>query len=282
MNDQRIFECIADAQGPVSVQEIARQMGVDIDDARGQLAALLSVGDLVAIHGEYDFSERFKRGDVHAQLMKRAAAVAFAAKAKQGQLEDTAVMFLMTRGGRCSASEMHLALGLKPDQLASTELRESLRTGKLFKEGAQWMLDRRAVPRNDPAADLEEDLAAAGERRVQPIPKPVLAQTVGKPVEVPAPAVETLQSNATAPSLEVPVFAKIAPPPVVPHLRIAGHRQNGLRLQRGEGEPLVLSPEETRRLRNYLRPASRKRLVRTADVVHNNLALNHLELIKNG
>lgn len=251
MNDQRIFECIAAAEGSLSVSELARQMEVDVDDARGQLAALLAVGDIIIVRGEYDFSERFKRGEVHAQLMKRAAAVQFAAKEKHGQLEDIAVMFLITRGGRCSASEMHLALNLKPHELASRELREALRTGKLFKEGPVWMLDRRSVPRNDPSADLEEDLAAVGSSARDRSPVAPVEESKKAMLRT---EVATIQPDSDAPvTLNIPVLAQLdSLPASMQHLCIAGHRQNGLRLQRGTGEALILSSEETRRLRNFL------------------------------
>jgi hypothetical protein len=165
MNDQTIYECIA-LNGPMTAEAIAEAMRVDVNDAIEHLAALRGIGDLVLTDGAYSFSRGFA-GSEDGQRARRKAAAILQGRAAAGETPlDKALNFLVARGGTCLSWEMHSALGLQQNELASEVLSDALAEGRLFREGKHWFLDRRAAPRSA-QAELEEDLASGQARRVE-------------------------------------------------------------------------------------------------------------------
>jgi hypothetical protein len=191
MNDQRIFECLAQ-NGPSTDVELAIWLAVSADDIHGQMAALVAVGDVCRVpHGDgmaYQFSEGFKRSEVHAKIARRAAILKYQQDPATTTPAAKARHFLLANGRQCTSAEMHAALGLTSDELPSAVLADELAAGHLFKDGKHWFLDdRRAAPRELPAVapaalDLPEipRLLAPAAEAVRFWPIPEVASAIAK------------------------------------------------------------------------------------------------------
>lgn len=172
MNDQKIYECIA-LNGPMTAAALAQELGVDVDDAIEHLAALRGVGDLVLADGVYSFSRGFSISEDGRRARARADAITQGRAGAGTCVTDRALNFLIARGGRCASWELHKALELGADELTSVVLADALVAGRLFKEGKEFFVDRRTMPREYSAArEFEADLMAEPARRVEQIAGP--------------------------------------------------------------------------------------------------------------
>lgn len=211
MNDQRIFECLAQ-NGPSTDVELAIWLAVSPDDIHGQMAALMAVGDVCRVpHGDgmaYQFSEGFKRSEVHAKIARRAAILKFQQDPAITTPAAKARHFLLANGRQCTSAEMHAALGLGPDELPSAVLADELAAGHLFKDGKHWFLDdRRGEPRALPAVapavlelpEIPRLLAPAAEAvRIWPMPDAMPERATPRPRDP--------SSGVFMPAEEVPVL----------------------------------------------------------------------------
>lgn len=188
MNDQKIFECLSQL-GAANDVELAIWLGTSTDDIYGQMAALISVGD-VKIETRVDrsfyvFTERFKATDEYAKLKRRADLLQFQQDPLATTPEAKATHYMLANGRQATSAELHAVLGLGADDLPSAVLADALAEGRMFRDGKRWFLDRRSEVR-EPAALLEEDLDS----------KPMLRQQVAWP----------------SPSTAKPITTVVAPP----------------------------------------------------------------------
>lgn len=170
MNDQTIYEAIA-LNGPMTAAALAAAMGTEIDDTIAHLAALRGVGDLVLVDGIYSFGKDFVRSEDHRRAKLKALAIMQARTAGGETPLDRALNFLIARGGECTSSEMHAALGLQPDVLPSVVLADALAQQRLFKDGKLWRLDRRTAPRISPSLSIvfEDELNSGLAKRAEQV-----------------------------------------------------------------------------------------------------------------
>lgn len=170
MNDQKIYECIA-MNGPMTAAALAAAMETEVNDTIEHLAALRSVGDLVLVDGVYSFGRGFMSSEDYRRAKNKVLTILQARAAGGETMLDRALNFLIARGGECTGSDLHAALGLLPDELPSAVLAEALVQQRLFKDGKLWRLDRRAVPRTSASLSIEfeEELNSGSALRVEQV-----------------------------------------------------------------------------------------------------------------
>lgn len=227
MNDQKIFECIA-INGTSTDIELAIWLDTTSDDVRGQCAALVSVGDILATDDgptqAYVFSGKFQRSPDYAKLMRRADIAKF--QRQDEPPETVAVRFLEANDRECTGAELALALGLTGDQMPSQVLADALAAGRIFKDGKHWFLDRRDEPRALPA-----------------VPTPALALPDGMVLpRLLAPAAEAVriwpkpEVSITGAKVSVPQdqsFGFLRPAETPPVLRMQKRHDKSVSLKRG-------------------------------------------------
>jgi hypothetical protein len=158
MNDQAILEKIAQHPKCRAVQ-LADWIDIALEDAQASLAGLIAVGDVVAEPGTspaghpcqfYSLSDKFKASQAYKPLAVKAIAADFAAGHADLNKTDRAIAFVR-ESGTASSYELHVVMGLKPEQHASGSLANALADGRLAKDGKKWILGPAA--KQDPRAE---------------------------------------------------------------------------------------------------------------------------------
>lgn len=216
-NDQAILERIAQNPKCRAVQ-LADWLDADVDDVGAQLAALISVGDVVLSHGTapngtpcalYDLTEAFKASKAYEPILAKTLAAHFATFRPDLGKTDRAVEFVRERGMATSA-ELHAVLGLAPDEYASTYLRSAITSARLVKDGKTWTLGPKESGPAKEVTKVPVHVPGAAFPTVAPTTAPAVAST--KP--------DALESGADLgrirPELPVPTFVPTAAPTTAP------------------------------------------------------------------
>lgn len=215
MNDQQIYLLIAKIPKIRAVQ-VADALDAPLEDATGALDALIAVGDLVASSGFspngmactlYDFSDEFRRSKEHRALLSMLPAAENDMAGLAGLSQVNRAIEFVRRNGVATTEQLHNAMGLADGQYVSRYLGAAVRTGKLSKDGRDYMLGHGAPRAAKPAR----------------APKPKMH------VVPPVPAADEF--------IEVP-----EPQPMAPDLRCAVWSDGVVELQRG-GVPVVAMSE---------------------------------------
>lgn len=219
MNDQAIFEQLAQHPKSRAVQ-IADRLDCDVDDVQTTLSALIAVGEVTASNGSapnntpcqvYELSERFKESDAFPLLEAKAAAMRFAMTHANLSRIDRAVEFV--RGvGVATSAELHIVMGLAPEEYASVILSHTLRAERLAKDGKNWVLGPKAG-----AASEVQDTAAGGAMPNGAMlgvkePLPVL-RPIETPKEQPKLPVKPPKQEVPTPNVPAQTGTAAAPPP---------------------------------------------------------------------
>jgi hypothetical protein len=147
MNDQAILEKIAQHPQCRAVQ-LADWIDIALEDVRASLAGLIAVGDVTAEPGTspaghacqyYRLSDKFKASKAYKPLATKAVAADFAAAHAHLNKTDRAIAFVR-ESGTASSYELHVVMGLKPEQHASGSLAPTLVDGRLARNGKSWTL----------------------------------------------------------------------------------------------------------------------------------------------
>jgi hypothetical protein len=187
MNDQAILERIAQHPKCRAVQ-LADWLDLDLVDVQAALAALIAVGDVTSEPGLspaknpcqfYDLSSKFKASDAYKPMEVKARAAIFAAAHADLNKTDRALAFVRERGA-ASSYELHVVMGLKPEESATSWLSHAVKDGRLARDGKTWTLG--AGEQLPPVVAVQKDLqpqpaagTADGAAQPQPAP-PVEAQ----------------------------------------------------------------------------------------------------------
>jgi hypothetical protein len=147
MNDQAILEKIAQHPKCRAVQ-LADWIDIALEDVQASLAGLIAVGDVSAEPGIspagrpcqfYSLSDKLKASKAYQALAVRAIAADFASAHAHLNKTDRAIAFVR-ESGTASSYELHVVMGLKPEQHASGSLAPALADGRLAKDGKSWIL----------------------------------------------------------------------------------------------------------------------------------------------
>jgi hypothetical protein len=217
MNDQAILEKIAQHPKCRAVQ-LADWIDIALEDAQASLAGLIAVGDVVAEPGTspaghpcqfYSLSDKFKASQAYKPLAVKAIAADFAAGHADLNKTDRAIAFVR-ESGTASSYELHVVMGLKPEQHASGSLANALADGRLAKDGKNWTLGPAAKP--DPRAeDQVLPSISQGERIIPAAENSELMKRLDTPEEalsaIKVPTFLPQQASAlAAPSDAAPIY----------------------------------------------------------------------------
>jgi hypothetical protein len=212
MNDQAILEQIAQHPKCRAVR-LADWLDLDLVDVQAALAALIAVGDVTSEPGLspaknpcqfYDLSSKFKASDAYKPMEVKARAAIFAAAHADLNKTDRALAFVRERGV-ASSYELHVVMGLKPEESATSWLSHAVKDGRLARDGKTWTLGAgeqlppvvavQKEPQPQPAAGT-----ADGAAQPQP-PVPAQAGTITR--QPSRPRVRAAEPKADAPTLPV-------------------------------------------------------------------------------
>lgn len=142
MINQQILEIIAMTQD-CREEHIYDGVFVDEHETHASIAALLAVGDVVAVTRESDgatffrLSDKFKASDTYRRIEMRLKVEQDAPIGLPSV--ERAIAFVRQRG-TATSSELHILLELPPDALVSQHLSDALLDGRLIKSGKHWTI----------------------------------------------------------------------------------------------------------------------------------------------
>lgn len=140
MINQQILEIIASTPD-CREEHIYDGVFVDEHETHASIAALLAVGDIVAVGAAddtfYHLSDKFKASDRHKRIEMR---LSVERDTPVGlPLIERAIEFVRRRG-TVTGSELHVLLELLPGETPSERLADALKDGRLIKDGKHWTL----------------------------------------------------------------------------------------------------------------------------------------------
>jgi hypothetical protein len=182
MIGQQILEIIA-ATPDCREEHIYDGVFVDEHETHASIAALLAVGDVVALTREdgltlYHLSDKFKASDAYKRIemrlnVERDTPVGLPSI-------ERAIEFVRVRTKKnreVTTSELHVLLELPPDALVSHHLADALADGRLIKDGKHWTIGAgTAVEEPKPALAIPQFVQPQADN-VVPISSPRMART---------------------------------------------------------------------------------------------------------
>jgi hypothetical protein len=233
MSDNRIHELLA-AKPKSRLVDLSDRLDQDPADVSAALSSLIAVGEVVEADGlapngvpckVYDLSDTFKAAEGYAVLQAKARAMNFTAAPGLNRIERA--LAFIRQYGSASTSELHIVMGLTPDEYASTALASAVRTSRLIKDGKTWTIGPgpagSAAPR-PPAVEAKPAVSAPGPFDAllkMPTPEPTSAPTAA-PTEAPTAAPTVPQAAAPAvveihaPTVTLTGHLSVAPVPAQP------------------------------------------------------------------
>jgi hypothetical protein len=148
MDHSKILEHLAVKPAQRAV-DLADRLDRDTDDVEAALCALVTVGDVAAANSTgpngkpavvYSLSPAFVASACYEPLAAKAAAANFRAPGWPTMTNAEKAIAFVTARGNATTAELHVVLGLAPDQYVSNYLSSAVRTNQLVKDGKTWTL----------------------------------------------------------------------------------------------------------------------------------------------
>lgn len=148
MNHEPILEALA-AKPRIRSVDIADKLDTDTGEIEGALLALIKIGHVVSAAGVgandkptvvYSLSDTFLTSDAAATLRAKALVANFRVPGWDTMSRaDKAIAFIRAHG-TASSAQLHVVMGLLPEQYASVALSHVITSNRLARDGKNWRL----------------------------------------------------------------------------------------------------------------------------------------------
>lgn len=217
MNHEPILEALAAKPGMRSV-DLADKLDRDTVEVEGALLALMKIGHVASSESTaangmltlvYNLTDAFLASDEAASLRAKALVAGFRVPGWETMTKiDRAIAFVRARGTATNA-ELHIVLGLAPDEYASASLSAATRTNRLIRDGKNWKLGAGPGAQEAPApSSPATDASAIAEQRAT-----VIEQMKKSARELSAATAETAAAAVVEEAAQYATTGKWSPPP---------------------------------------------------------------------